>query len=385
VNEEEYVMLYIYLGSDTCNSKRSAYDRFIFNNEWLCKLMKINGLIRFLVLLGCCASMQTMALPAVNPYQGLVLAEGSSEDQLKQAAFDQVLVKVSGNQNISEVNGRSALDKNIPNMLSQFGYKNVDDMRFYYAVFDKQKVDNALIGLQQPIWGEIRPTTLIWLVNQDRKFISESAINSSDDTNMAWGLSKAQLQRGIKMQFPLIDLDDSIAVSATDVSGRFYQNVAEGSRRYNAEYVVLANIKPSGDSWELTWELVSGGKNNVVLLKNANNGDKEELMSAMVNEIADYYAQQFATKQTVGSVSASTQLVTIKNIQSLDNMMILKNVLNDLNDVDNVEVMSINGTEVQLLVTLKGSVTGLENALNAQPSLQRDLMSTTPFYYNWQP
>jgi len=378
-------MLYIYLGSDTCNSKRSAYDRFMFKNEWLCKLMKINGLMRILALLTWCVSMQSMALPEVNPYQGLVLAEGSSEEQLKQAAFDQVLIKVSGNQNISKVSGRQALDKNLPNMLSQFGYKNVDSMRFYYAVFDKQKVNKALMGIQQPIWGEIRPTTLVWLVNQDRKIISESAINSSDDSTMAWGLKKAQLQRGINMQFPLIDLDDSIAVSATDISGRFYQQVADASTRYNAEYFVLATVKASGDEWQLKWELVAAGKNNLneVLLKKVSKGDKATVMSGMVNDIADYYAKQFSSLQSSGA--ESTQLLTIKNVQSLDHMMMLQNVLRDMNDVDNVEVMNINGTEVQLLVTLKGSLTSLENALNAQPKLQRDLITSTPFHYNWRP
>jgi uncharacterized protein len=378
-------MLYIYLGADTCNSKRSAYDRFMFKNEWLCKLMKINGLMRILVLLTWCVSMQSMALPEVNPYQGLVLAEGSSEDQLKQAAFDQVLIKVSGNQNINDVSGRQALDKNMPNMLSQFGYKNVDNMRFYYALFDKQKVNKSLLSIKQPVWGEIRPTTLIWLVNQDRKFISESAINSSEDTSMAWGLKKAELLRGINMQFPLIDLDDAIALSATDVSGRFYQQVADASTRYNAEYFVLATIKPSGDEWQLRWELVAAGKNNnnEVLVKKVSKGDKTTVMSAMVNGIADYYAKQFASLQSTGA--ESTQLVTIKHVQSLDDMMNLQNVLRDLNAVDNVEVMNINGAEVQLLLTLKGSLSSLENALNAQPTLQKDLVTATPFHYNWQP
>ena len=65
--------------------------------------------------------------------------------------------------------------------------------------------------------------------------------------------------------------------------------------------------------------------------------------------------------------------------------MSINDILNNLNSVDSFEVVSLDDKKLEVLVTLKGSLASLENALNAQPKLQKDLISTAPFYYNWQP
>lgn len=349
--------------------------------------MKINVLVRFLAIISMLFSMHSIALPEISSYQGVVPAENTSEEQLREQALEQVLIKVSGNTRITKLDDSKALAKDMPSLLAQFGYQNINGKRFYFTLFDKRKINSALTAMQQPIWGETRPSPLIWLVNENRTLTSENMINSQQDDLVSWGLKKAQLARGVTVEFPLIDLDDSLAVSASDINGRFYQTVAEASIRYDAEYFVLANLsETSSGQWQLKWELVqhvAQTKNNQLLIKQTNSGDKSEVMSAMLNNIADYYAQQFAILEIKGH--KSTQILTINNIHSLSNLMHLNKVLNDLNAVDTFEIVNITEQQVELSVALKGGLMSLKNALNAHSQFAIDLSTASPFHYNWQP
>lgn len=349
--------------------------------------MKINVLVGFVAVISMLFSMHSFALPEISPYQGVVSAENSTQEQLKVQALEQVLIKVSGNTSIIELDDSKTLANDISSLLTQFGYQNINGKRFYFTLFDKRKINDALTSMQQPIWGETRPSPLIWLVNEQRTLTSENMINSQQDDLVAWGLKKAQLARGITAQFPLIDLDDSLAVSASDINGRFYQTVAAASTRYDAEYFVLANLsKASSGNWLLKWELVqyvAQTKNIQLLIKQTSSGDKSEVMSTMLNKIADYYAQKFAILEIKGQ--KSTQILSINNVYSLDQLMRLNKMLNDLNAVDTFEIVNITEQQVEVSVTLKGGLMSLRNALNAHSQLTIDLSTASPFHYNWQP
>lgn len=331
--------------------------------------------------------MQSIAMPDMNPYKGYVLEEGSDESQLRKLALKQVLIKVSGNSNITELDESKALAKQIPSMLAQYGYQNIGNARFYYALFDKRKINRALINMQQPVWGETRPSPLIWLVNEQRKITSENMVNSSQDTALSWGFKKSELKRGIKAQFPLIDLDDSLAISVSDINGRFYQTAAKASKRYGAEYFVLANVnKKANGKWQLKWELIqhqAHSKKNQVLIKQTNSGSKSFVMAIMLNDIADYYAQQFAIVENNGE--KLTQVITVNNIDSLASLTAFNQVLNNLNAVNSFKILKMHEQQVEVMLTLKGGLVSLENALNAQAHLRRDTAAASNFYYNWQP
>ena len=331
--------------------------------------------------------MHSIAFPEINAYRGLILAEESAENNLREQALEQVLIKISGNVDIIKLDESKALKRKISSMLAQFGYQNIAGKRYYYAQFDQRKIDDALMDMQQPIWGDTRPTPLIWLVNERRKITSEHMINSSQDSAVSWGLKKTELRRGISAQFPLIDLDDSLAIASSDISGRFYQTVAKASRRYDAEYFVIANITKTRDKkWQLKWELVhyaTQGKQSNVLISQTNSGSKSYVMAAMLNEIADYYAQQFAILESNGK--KLTQILSIHHIDSLANLIHLNAVLESLNAIDAFEVVKISEHKVEVLITLKGGLISLGNALNAQYNLQSDLSTASPFNYNWLP
>lgn len=344
--------------------------------------MKVNVLARFITVLSLLFSMHSMALPQLDPYRGVVVVDDEhSEELLREKALQQVLVKVSGNTDIVRLEESKALNEHIPSMLAQFGYQEEGSTRYYYALFDKRKINNALIAMQQPVWGATRPNTLIWLVNEKRRITSEHDIKSSQDSALSWGLKKAEMQRGIAVQFPLADLDDSIAINASDITGRFYDSASKASQRYDTDYYVLAKLKPlASGKWRLNWQLVhvaSNSKVKPVVAQNSNNGSKSYVMSAMVSELADYYAKQFAIVENNGE--KLTQSIQVDGINSLENLTQLNRLLASLNAIESFEVTRIDAEQINLLVTLKGSLASLNNALNAQTKL----VQSSAFHYQW--
>ena len=195
-----------------------------------------------------------------NPYQGNVMVESFDEKELKERALKQVLVKVSGNTDIASLDETKLLLKKTQQLLSQYGYRKIQGTQYFSAVFDKRKISQALKDMQQPVWGDTRPTTLIWLINNN-KLVSEQLIQQSNDASLSWSLQQTEQRRGIEVQFPLMDLDDNLALSVSDVRGRFDEQVALASARYGREHFVMAELKQlNSEKWRLSWQLLQADR-----------------------------------------------------------------------------------------------------------------------------
>ena len=324
-----------------------------------------------------------------NPYQGNIVVVDQSENELKVLALKQVLVKVSGNPKIVKLNESKRLLKKAESLLSQYGYQTSLNTRYFTAVFDKHKINQALKEMQQPVWGDTRPTTLVWLINgsnSDRQLVSDNMISHSADAEISAAFRNQQHNRGISLQFPLMDLEDNLALSISDVSGRFYGPITAASKRYGVEHFMVANLKQSGaEKWSLSWELVksnSFSKRSRVLTSDKVSGEKSLLVSIMVSKVADYYARQYAILDNQGEQFSQT--IYIQGINSLAQLTQLNKVLANLLAVASFEVTSVQGSQVTVNIRINGGLNSFKNALFAQPNLQPDPSQGEEFHFNWR-
>lgn len=306
-----------------------------------------------------------------NPYQGSILVESFDEAQLKAKALKQVLIKVSGNAEIGSRDETKLLIKKTQQLLSQYGYRKIQGQEYFSAVFDQSKINQALIDMQQPIWGDTRPTTLIWLVNNN-ELVSDHFIKKSEDNALSWSIQQSEQQRGIRVQFPLMDLDDNLALSISDVKGQFYDQLSSASARYERANFVAAELQSvANDRWKLNWQLIQSGavvQQNNVLLSETFVGNKSEVVKKMVNAIADYYASQYAILDNQGE--KFTQTIHIKGINSLQTLTQLNTVLKNLLSISSYNIVNAQGDQVSVTVKLNGGLNSFKNALIAQSQLQ---------------
>jgi len=326
-----------------------------------------------------------------NPYQGSIIAAEHSEEVLKELALKQVLVKVSGNKNIIQLPDSQLLIAKLDQFISQYSYDLYRGSRYFMAVFDKHEIDQALTSIQQPIWGVSRPVTLIWMVsdsNTNRQFISDDLLTQKAYLDINGAMLNEQHARGINFQFPLIDLEDSLAASVSDVTGHFYEQIATASQRYGVGYFVTANLlqnERADNQWMLSWTLLrltASGSPSQVLLEKTSSGDKVSLVAEMTNDIADYYAGQFAVRENQSDNFLKT--IYISGVNSLSKFNQLNTMLGKLNSVASYEIVSVNDAQVTINIKVNGGLSSFENGLLAQPNLQPNLSLSEPLHFNWR-
>lgn len=350
--------------------------------------MRLTSLIQYLFILLFSFSLPLFAAQFANPYQGNIVVTGQSEAELKELALKQVLVKVSGNVEIATRDESKLLLEKTGHLLSQYGYQTSLNTRYFMAVFDEQKVNQALKDMQQPVWGDTRPDTLMWLIMVDkdgRRFISDNMQSRGIDSEIESTFQNLQRSRGIRLIFPLMDLDDNLAVSVSDVQGRFYRPIAAASERYGLNHFTVANLKQSNTGmWSLSWQLITSdnvSKQTTVLATNKTKGEKLTLISAMVSQIADYYAQKYAILENEGE--SFSQTIFVQGIDSLSKLTQLNKELSNLRAIAAFTVTKVQGSRVTVNIKINGGVTSFKNGLFAQPHLQQDLSQGEEFHFNW--
>lgn len=359
--------------------------------------MILTSINRILLITIVCFSTLAMADHGVtksdSPYQGNVLVGSADEAQLKKRALEQVLIKVSGNGQIAKLPEAKQLLNNTQQLISQYGENDVHGVSYFSAVFDKNKINNALKEMQQPVWGSTRPTTLVWLVNND-EIVSDNYIKQAYDGDITQALELQQLQRGINVQFPLMDLEDNIALSPSDIKGRFYEQLSDASTRYQRAHFVAADLQQlSAGRWKLSWQLLQlNASRSEVLLSDQFVDSKAAVTSKLIDALANYYASQYATLENQGD--KFTQRVQVKGIISLRHLAQLHKIMTNMLAISSYNIVAAQSDTVTLEVKLKGGINSFKNSLSVEPHLQPqynvingvDSTSHTGdvLYFNWR-
>ena len=333
--------------------------------------MKFIFLKRLLVILCFTYASFTTALTFNNPYMGNVIAGDLSQADLNEAALKQVLVKVSGSRSITSKPEVKKILKNPTRLLSQSGFQIYGSTEYYYALFDQRKINHLLKSIQQPIWGTVRPTTLVWLAvqgNDSRHIMSDSRVQQGSD----WALVNQPKERGIALKFPIMDLEDR-SISTSSISGKFYNDIAKASKRYGEKLFVAAYMKQeTSQKWKLSWTLVSIDSQSMQhkeLVSKTVRGSRASVQIQMTNKIADYYASQYAVSDNNGK--HFSQQVFVKGISDYDNFSRLTASVKKLSSVSSFEITTISENEVVLNVKLKGGFASFENAMSLNRHLHK--------------
>lgn len=341
--------------------------------------MIFTSISRFLLIIIFAFSAVVNAKQSDSPYQGIVFVGGQSEAQLKESALKQVLVKVSGNKGITQNNETKQLLKKTQQMISQYGYQKIEGNDYFSAVFDRKKINQALKEMQQPVWGDTRPTTLIWLINNN-KLVSDNDIKAQNDASITNAIKKAELNRGIRVQFPLMDLEDNLALSISDVKGRFYEQVGTASARYGRNHFIAAELQSMGNErWKLNLQLLqkeAGSRPTSTLLNEEFVDNKSKVITKMINALADYYAEQYAVLDNNGE--KFEQLLHINGVNSLTQLSQLNDLLNSLLVISSYNIVGADKQQLSVEVKINGSVNSFKNTLIAQSHLQFDSVASTP-------
>lgn len=164
-----------------------------------------------------------------------------------------VLVKLTGNSQISSHDGVAELLADADSYVRQFEYrtKGVGDARrsVLWVEFDDVLLDKFLRQANILKWGMERPTTLLWLAVSD-----PSGRRLSNEPEYVQILDTQSQQRGIVLVHPLLDLEDGSRLSVSDIWGSFHSVVIAASQRYPTNAIMSVRLEFAYEGlWVARW------------------------------------------------------------------------------------------------------------------------------------
>lgn len=321
-------------------------------------------MFRILSLLCVVLSAAVSAGQVTDLYQADVAADGNTA-QWQQQALLQVLVRVSGNAEISAEPAIAAELKQASGYIKQFEAVRHADGNRMRVLLDATKVNQLLQQHGIAVWGALRPDILVWLVQQDngnRTFVRQQ------EQRLNTAMRQAFHQAGLPLLQPLYDMDDLLNLSETDVWAGFWQQINQASARYNTDVVVTVTVdkvlQDDSQLYRLNWQRQDNGR---TYRDEVTAADEDALMQHFAATLSTQLAQQYAS---VMLSDGTDYILEIQQLNSLSELVQVHRLLQQVVGIADVTITRFNSGTAQYRLHSNISAEGLLNALRFNPRLR---------------
>lgn len=282
-------------------------------------------------------------------YRALVPVSGQAADErrdaLGRALFD-VLVKVSG-QAPDRLRGALGASLEEPvRFVREYRYEPLRGTPAGLGLgveFDKGAVDRLLRDAGLPVWGRGRPTTLVWLAEEDG---ASRRLIGPDERPALWdALRHRAAARGVPVVAPLLDIDDQRMLTAADLWGGFAEAVRAASARYGSDAILVGRLsRGSGGLSDSSWTLY---RPETEVSWRLREGSLEDQAAAAVDRLTAAYARDFATTTASGGGDRRLR-VEVTGLATVDQYARLMTFLDGLDAVRGVVPLALHEDHLEL-------------------------------------
>jgi len=355
-----------------------AHTDWEWHNSDLLFISKQGFCVRFFVLYLCLLSFNAFAVNVSDLYRISVAVDDQSEESRTlgvQWAFQQLLIKVSGYQEVLENPILVAASKNANRYMQGFSYHQdlVDDQVYLQAWFSKALVIPLLRRAQAPVWGENRPLLLNWLAVEVATISADSEeqiVFNSDTTTDTSGqldggrlliseqvpewqgrLGRAFSERGLPILWPMNDLEDQTALPLDQLWWLISESIVQASLRYHVDAVLAGKLNQSAAGvWQYEGLLIRGEQRLDILTE----GDSP--LAALTNvstQVGRFFADKFAIKSDPMNGRAGIR-VLVRNVKNFSDYSNVLKYLQGISGVRLVEVSQVDRDNLELYLYLEG-------------------------------
>ncbi|WP_137169502.1 DUF2066 domain-containing protein [Marinomonas sp. FW-1] len=318
------------------------------------------------------------------PVQGLYSAEinlpvTQSESQMLNDAFnlaaEDVLIKVSGDKDAISGDLLEQAKKQASTWVAQHSIASLNELlpfdggfvpgKKIKVTFYQASIDGFLSKNNLPVWGDNRPSVLVWLVTEKNGVRSLSGSRSPSDALSQFAQSSSMV--GVPVYAPLFDEVDKKNLTVSDVWGFFEDSIQAASRRYQTDSVVALKVSDFAGQIE---------GSALVLLKNGAT-ERFSLQGETLNDVVDQaaarvakvFSSRYASVRNSGSASKlNIQVVGVKNYAAMNKV---QSYLESIGLVRDLSIVQVEGDKVEFVVVIDGDKEKLFNSI----SLSRLLIS----------
>jgi hypothetical protein len=325
-------------------------------------MRKISGLMLCL-----CFLVGRVALGAsVALYQGVmpVASQSAAErEQVLQPALGQVLIKVSGNNQILNNTQVKSHLSSAGTLMQEFSYTAAPEANpakpyLLRLNFDADGINKILRDAGVPIWGQNRPVLLVWLDFEMPNHPAE-IIGTDSNTALPAAFKQAMDRRGVPVMFPTMDMQDLSQVTINDLTSMDMAKLTLAAKRYGDEAILVGRIVQDTNGFTTQWKLNVGKDQWGWTITGKTLPDT---LAALADNVADSLARRYAA---VITNNVQTKLILkIVGIGEADDFEQAMNYLQHLTPVADVDVVRIANDGAILQVNLRGSQTSFTQAVS---------------------
>ncbi|MDX2322324.1 MAG: DUF2066 domain-containing protein [Moritella sp.] len=326
----------------------------------------------------------TRAVEVEQLYSASIMAVGNQSNRdLQKVAFAQVLVKVSGNANIAaDPVIRKALI-NAREYLVKQAEERIDGERYLQASFNDKKINRLLRSSEFGVWGQNRPQQIVWLVVDEDFNRSVRGETDGDYAKFIDAIKTQANQRAIPVLFPVMDLDDQLQVSSSDLWGQFTDPVELASTRYAADNYIIAKIIKQNDDYKLTWSMYGRSNSNQpfeIWLNGEGQGQLAKIGTALTNSLANHLAERYSVK---ASGNNEVVFLNVDAVNGITDYAKLIEMFSELSAVAQVELEAVAGSRMQLKLVLLGTQQDLLTELSLDQRIKSSKNAFDDMNFQW--
>ena len=306
-------------------------------------------------------------------YEATIFVGDESEPKRSIAlrqALGKVLIKVTGDRNINKNTSANLLIQRSEQFVQQYRYnqstnewgqnKSISQL---WVQFDEDALNTALKTYGINVWGKERPSILVWLVCQkDKNRFFASLERSFEYLSVMEDRASA---RGIRLLFPLLDLQDTSLISVADIWGSFKEPVLKASERYQSDAILsgkFTQILPT--LWESKWSMYLGEE--VV-----NWTSQSEVADIALEEGIDEFIDKLVSRYTnIQKQDFESVEILISDINSIDKYAETFSYLKSLQSVTRVSVKQASPNHIVFELIGEQGVDGIQQAIALGKKLQ---------------
>ena len=246
--------------------------------------------------------------------------------------------------------------------------------------FDRQLVTDLVTAAGEPLWTANRPAVLAWFVVEEQG----EAVFVGRDTSpeAAEAMVAAFTRRGVPVRLPLLDLEDTAALSADDVQALDAGKLREASARYDVDHIVAAriNVLSTGETvgdWSYFFE-------DERLDRQVSAADFDSHVQAGVDLVGTAMASLYSVAPV--DVEGGGVLMSVVGVGAYADYAAVLNWLEGLELVDGVKVVRLAGDRLELRLDARTEASQLPSIIELNPRLQPSLVIEPGMQlsYQWQ-
>lgn len=270
--------------------------------------------------------------------------DGESADPLLRA-LNQVLVRVTGQagQDLVQELGVSIDRARAMTLGRQFREAQVlaadgqlRSERRLRVEFDPRAIDALIDQAGLARWGSERPELLVWLAI-DR---GDGVDYLIEDEFIDAALARAEFAYGIPLARPILDAQDRVEVTPSDIRGGFTAVAAPALSRYGADGLVMLELRKTDDFWTGRWAWRVDESEQAFQRSGV---DPAEVIDLGIGRIAESLAARFAVRPD----TVRTQRVSIGGLDLPVHYVEVRRFLEGLTGVEGVRVLGAEADRVR--------------------------------------